>query len=345
MTVANYTGKVLVTGGTGYLAGWIIAGLLRNGYQVRTTLRNPGRETEVAAAIGTQVESLDGLSFARTDLLKDEGWSAAVAGCEYVMHVASPMGQGAPRGTDLVTPAREGTLRVLKAAHAGGVRQVVLTSSGVAAQSPSVPQETQPVANEETWTDLNESGVTEYVRSKTLAERAAWDFMKQHPSEMALTTVLPGLILGPVMAKSVSGSLEVISRLMTGTVPALPHIGFGITHTLDLVDLHLRTLGNPLAVNRRFIGVGDFLWMKDIAAILRRELPEHAAKITSRRLPDWLLRVSALFQEEARQIMPMLGKRREFDASNTFTQLQWRPRPAVEAVTECARSLIESHLV
>jgi dihydroflavonol-4-reductase len=335
---------VLVTGGTGYLAKWVIAGLVREGFGVRATLRNLHQEAEVRSAIAEQVDSAGHLSFASADLLKDEGWMTAMAGCQYVLHVASPMGQGAPKGTDLIGPARDGTLRVLKAAAASGIERVVCTSSAFASQPPIVPGEMQPLADENTWTNAEEKGLPEYARSKILAERAAWEFMKTNTSSMTLATVLPGLILGPVMKKSVSGSLELVSRLLTGKLPALPRIGFGIIETQNLVDLHLRAMTSPAAANQRFIGVGDFLWISEIAEILRKQFPDRSAKIPSRQLPDWILRLSALFQDEARFMAPMLGKRREIDSSKTSSLLQWRAKSSSEAVIQCAKSLIEHGL-
>lgn len=334
-----------MTGGTGYLAGWVIVGLLREGYEVRATLRNLHKQSEVRTAINEQVDSLDRLSFVAADLLRDEGWMTAMTGCQYVLHVASPMGQGAPKGTDLVGPARDGTLRVLKAAAASGIERVVCTSGGFASQTPAIPGEMQPLANEDTWTNSEEKGLSEYARSKILAERAAWEFVKKDMSGMTLATVLPGMILGPAMNKSVSGSLEFISRLLTGKLPGLPRIGFGISETQNLVDLHLRAMTSPAAANQRFIGVGDFLWISDIAEILRKQFPDRSAKIPSRQLPDWILRLSALFQEEARFMAPMLGKRREFDTRKTSSLLQWHAKPSREAVIECAKSLIDQGLV
>jgi dihydroflavonol-4-reductase len=345
MSGTNHKGTVLVTGGSGYLAGWIVTGLLREGYKVRATLRSLQRQADVRAAIATQVAPEDRLSFVAADLLSDEGWNSALSGCEYAIHVASPMGQGAPKGTDLVGPARDGTLRVLKAAAANGVQRVVCTSSTIAAQAPTAPGEKQPLANEQTWTDPKEKGVGEYGRSKTLAEHAAWKFMEQDTSGMTLATVLPGMILGPVMTKSVSGSLDLVFRFLAGKVPALPHVGFCITDTQELVDLHLRAMTSPAAANERFIGTGDFLWFSEMAELLRKHFPAYAAKIPKRRLPDLVIRLTALFQEEARFIAPMLGKRKEFDSNKAGALLQWHARPSSEAVIECARSLIDQGVV
>jgi dihydroflavonol-4-reductase len=337
---------VLVTGGTGYLAGWMIVGLLRRGFRVRATLRDLGKQNEVRKAIEMEVRGAgDRLTFAKADLLRDEGWTAAANGCRYVMHLASPMGQGASKGTDLVGPARDGTLRVLKAASASGVERVVCTSSGFAAQTRSVPGEKQPLADENTWTDLDEKGTGEYARSKVLAERAAWEFIRSKESGTTLTTILPGLILGAAMTRNISPSLELVARLLAGNVPALPNVGFCITEVQDLVDLHIGAMTNPSAANQRFIGIGDFLWFTEIAEALREAFPDRAAKIPNKRVPNWIMRASALFREEARFMVPMLGKRREFNASRASDLLQWRATPSKDAVIKCARSLIDKGLV
>lgn len=296
----------------------------------------------MSAAVASQV-ALDGrLTFHTADLTHDAGWRAAVQGCDFVVHVASPMGQGAPRGTDLVGPAREGTLRVLKAAAQTGVRRVVLTSSTVAAMR--VGKATAS-SDETVWTDLASRGVSEYARSKTLAELAAWDFVHASGQPMTLSTILPGMILGPVMTKSVSGSVELVSRMLTGRVPALPRIGFSIVDVRDLVDLHLLALRAPAAAGQRFIAAGDFMWMTDIARLLREELGARASRVPRRALPDFVLRLAALFQEEARFMAPMIGQRTEFDVSKGARLLGWHPRSSMQAVMASANSLIGKGLV
>ena len=344
MSVEAKRETVLVTGGSGYVAGWMIVGLLRQGYGVRSTLRSLEREQQIRQAIAGQIEANDRLTFVEANLLKDDGWENAVAGCDCVFHMASPMGQGEPNA-DLIRPAREGTLRVLKAASRKGVRRFVYTSSTVTAEASSVDGEDQPRTDETTWTSTERKGLSEYGRSKTLAEKAAWDFIGQDSSGMTLSTILPGLILGPVMAKSVSGSLELIYRLLKGKVPAIPHIGFAITDVQDLVDLHIKAMESLDAANQRFLGVGDFLWMSDIASLLRRQLGVNANAVTTRKLPDFVLRFAALFQQEARFMAPMLGKRREFNVSKAASLLDWRPRPSSDTVIASAESMLRGGLV
>ena len=339
------TERVLVTGGSGYVAGWIIVRLLQQGYRVRTTIRSLSRVDAVRSAVAGQVELQDRLSFSVADLLQDDGWDDAVRDCAYVIHVASPMGQGEPKA-DLVSPAREGTLRVLRAARKAGVRRVVLTSSTVAAKRPQKPGEASSVATDESvWTDPEEKGLKEYDRSKTLAERAAWEFAEQSVGKLELTSILPGMILGPVMTRSISGSVELISRMLTGRVPALPRIGFSIVDVRDLADLHVQAMLAPEAAGQRILGVADFLWMEDIAKLLRENLGQQASQVPTRLLPDFILRFAALFQYEARFMAPMLGQRTQFDVSKAAKLLGWRPRPASEAVLECASDLIRQQLV
>lgn len=336
---------VLVTGGSGYIAGWIIVQLLKQGYRVRTTVRSYSREAAVRNAVAGQIAPEERLTFSVADLLKDDGWSDAVSGCRYVIHVASPMGQGEPKA-DLVRPAREGTVRVLKAARDAGVQRVVLTSSTVAAKPASKHGEARFVAtNESTWTDSEEKGLGEYARSKTLAERAAWEFAGQTSGAMDLTTILPGMVLGPVMTGTISGSVELIYRMLTGKVPALPRIGFSVVDVRDLAALHIQAMCAPQAAGQRLLGVGDFLWMEDMAKLLRDHFGQQASKVPTRRLPDFVLRLAALFQYEARFMAPMLGERTQFDVSKAARLLGWHPRPASEVVLACASDLIRQQLV
>lgn len=332
---------VLVTGGSGYLAGWMIAGLLDRGFRVRATLRDLARQADVARAIASAAgDTGDRLAFAQADLLSDAGWADATAGCRYVIHVASPMGQPASNDADLIGPAVDGTLRVLAAASASGVERVVCTSSGFAAQPRTVAGERQPLADETVWGDPDEKGTGNYARSKILAERAAWDFMETRGGGMTLSTILPGLILGPTMTRTPSPSLELVARLLNGKIAALPDVGFCVTEVRALVDLHICAMTHPSAANQRFIGAGDFMWFAEIADAIRDALPDRAAGIARKRVPDWMIRLSALVQKDARFLVPMLGKRREFDSGKAAALLQWTPTPSRTAVVGCARSLV-----
>ncbi len=344
MSLDSKNKVVLVTGGSGYLGGWAVVALLLEGYRVRTTIRSLSREAEIRAQVSSQVDPEDRLSVVAADLMKDDGWNRAVDGADAVLHVASPMGNGTSRGQDLIEPAREGTLRVLKAAAKAGVDRVVLTSS-VAASSPRNEPKQAPKRTDETvWTDLTVRGVDLYSRSKTLAERSAWEFIQQAGGRTTLTTILPGCVLGPVMPKPIAGSVEMVSRMLTGQIPALPRIGFSIIDTRDLIGLHLKAMTAPEAAGQRLIASADFLWMTEIAQILRDNLGPRAAKVPTRIMPDFLLRLAAPFHSEARFFADRLGLRSEFDASKAESLLNWHPRPARQAVLDCASSVIENGL-
>lgn len=340
MSAANDS-MILVTGGTGYVGTWMIVEALRQGYRVRASLRSPGRATEVRAAVGQEVQADDRLSFVTADLGNDDGWSSAVDGCAYVLHVASPMGQGQARDVDLLGPARGGTLRVLKAAVQASIRRVVITSS-VAAAEPTRERGTASAAavDERTWTDPSAKDVGNYARSKTLAEKAAWEFIAQSKGVTTLATILPGMILGPVLGKEVSGSAEVVSRLLAGKVPALPRIGFNIVDVRDLVQLHLKAMVAPEASGQRFIAAGEFLWFSEIAALLRDRLGRRASRVTTRSMPDLVVQVAALFSAEAQFMRPMLGRRSTFSSAKAGQLLGFSGRPVADTVMDCAEGIL-----
>ncbi len=330
---------VLVTGGSGYIGGWCVAALLERGYQVRTTVRGLAREGAVRAAIATVVDPGDRLTFHAADLTADAGWDAAAEGCDFVLHVASPLGVPEPKdANDLIVPARDGALRALRAAIAAGVKRVVMTSS-VAATS-LAPGAADALADETVWTDPDLPGVGAYTRSKTIAERAAWDLMASSGGETQLATINPGLVLGPVMGPDFSDSVQVVQRLLTGKIPGLPRLGFNVVDVRDVADLHLRAMTAPEAAGQRFIAASDFEWMEEIGQILRRHLGAAAAKAPTRRMPDFAVRLAALFDRDLGSVTSGLSRRREFTSAKARDLLGWRPRTAEETILDCARSLI-----
>lgn len=340
---------VLVTGGSGYVAGWCIVELLRQGYQVRTTVRSLAKGEGIRTAIASELDPGDSLSFAVADLTKDEGWQDAVSGVDYVLHVASPLAaERAGKSQDpeeLIIPARDGALRVLRAASSAGVKRVVMTSAANAASPSSYAEE--GVTDETLWTDPEDPKLIPYRKSKTVAEKAAWDFIAQQESSASgtgtsLTTILPGAVFGPVLTADGSGSVSIIARMLQGKMPGVPRIGLEVVDVRDLADLHLRAMTAPEAAGQRFLATGEFIWMRQMAEALRSGLGVGGAKVSTRQLPDFLVRwMAALFDPSLKSITPSLGRRNRHSTQKAHELLGWSSRPAAESVLDCARSLIE----
>jgi nucleoside-diphosphate-sugar epimerase len=329
---------VLVTGGTGFVGGWCIAELLRRGHKVRTTVRNLSKEQAVRAAVATETDPGGRLAVFAADLNSDAGWDDAVEGAGYVLHVASPLGA---RNNDdaraLISAARDGTLRVLAAARRARVKRVVLTSS-TAASAPK-PNVREAVSDEAVWTDPTARGLTPYRQSKIYAERAAWEFMKSGGGPTELTAVLPTGIFGPVLTAEGLGSVVLVQRLLNGSMPGIPNIGFNVVDVRDLADLHIRAMTAPEAAAQRFIGGGEFMWMADIARVLRDNLGDRARKVPKRMLPNILLRLAALTNPAMKEVSAMLGHKHDVTSAKAQRMLDWKSGPAKTAVLDCAESL------
>jgi nucleoside-diphosphate-sugar epimerase len=337
---------LLVTGGTGFIAGHTILQALGEDHRVRTTIRSLKREADVRAMLKQGgSEPGDRLSFFAADLEYDAGWAEAVAGCDYVLHVASPFPPNIPRHEDeLIIPAREGALRVLRAARDAGVKRVVLTSSFAAIGYGHPPQ--QAPFNETNWTDPTGGDMTAYVKSKTLAERAAWDFVAAEGGALELSVVNPVVVFGPVLGPDYSPSVLLIHRLMSGGVPGSPKLTFGVVDVRDVADLHLRAMVHPAAKGERFLGVaGDFIWIRDIAKVLKGRMGEAGKKVPTRQLPNWLVRLAALRDPMIKQILPELGKQKNGSNEKARRMLGWTPRSSEEAIVATAESLLRLGLV
>ena len=334
---------VLVTGGSGFIGGWCVIELLRRGYTVRTTVRDLKREAEVRASIGGVTDTAN-LSVFAANLTSDAGWDEAVAGCEYVLHVASPVSAAEPKDpNELIVPAREGAVRVVSAAVRAGVRRVVMTSS--VASIGGGFDGADGVFDETVWTDGDDPKVSAYARSKTLAERAAWDIIEKAGGTTQLATVLPALVIGPVLGKDYSDSIQVIDRLMGGKIPGVPRLGFDLVDVRDVADLHIRAMTSNAAAGERFVAAGEWAWMIDIARVLKAKLGAEAAKVPTRAAPDFLLRLMGLFDKDIAGVVGGLGRRREFSSQKAQSLLGWRPRPSEESILDTARSLIVAGVV
>jgi len=338
---------VLVTGGSGFIGAHCILQLLSAGYRVRTTVRSSAREADVLAMLreGGAEPSSHALSFAVADLLSDAGWAEAVAGCDYVLHVASPFPAGIPEHEDdLIRPAREGALRVLRMARDAGVRRVVLTSSfaaiGYGTELPGRPY------SEVDWTDLKATDLSAYVKSKTMAEHAAWDFIAREGDALELSVVNPVGVFGPVLGPDYSTSIQVVKRLMDGSMPGCPRLSFGLVDVRDVADLHLRAMTNPAAKGERFLAVGGpFMSIQQVAQTLKDNMGPAAARVPTRILPDWLVRGLALFIPVLRQITPELGKKKKATHIKARKMLGWTNRSNEEAILATAESLVRLGLL
>jgi nucleoside-diphosphate-sugar epimerase len=331
---------ILVTGGSGFIGSHSILQLLAAGHRVRATVRSLKREGEVRAMLKEGgAEPGDRLSFIAADLQDDAGWAEAVAACDYVLHVASPFPPNAPKHEDeLIVPAREGALRVLRASRDAGVKRVVLTSSFAAIGYGHEPQ-TAPF-NEKNWTNLK-GDTAAYVKSKTLAERAAWDFIATEGAGLELSVVNPVAVFGPVLGPDFSPSVLLLQRLMDGGVPACPRLYFGVVDVRDVADLHVRAMTHPAAKGERFLAVaGDCMSILEIAKVLRRRMGASARKVPRFQLPDWLVRIAAIRNSEVKQILPELGKVKNSTNEKARRVLGWTPRSNEESIVAAAESLV-----
>lgn len=339
---------VLVTGGSGFIGVHTILQLLVAGHQVRTTVRRPERSKDVLAMLHEgNAPSPESVSFFTADLTADAGWREAVAGCDYVLHVASPLSSSVPKDeNEMIIPARDGTLRVLHAARDAGVKRVVVTSS-MGAIGYGHPPQAQPF-DETSWTNLNGNDVLAYVKSKTLAERAAWDFIAKEGGGLELSVINPVGVFGPALGPDFSGSINIIKMLLDGAMPAVPRIYFGVVDVRDVADLHLRAMTSPAARGERFIATGqdgEVMSIHGMANVLRRELGSAGRRLPRFQAPDWVVRLAAMAVPMLRYAVPMLGKVRRSTSAKARAKLGWMPRGNDETILATAESLIRLGLV
>ena len=336
---------VLLTGASGYIAKHIAVQLLNGGYAVRGSLRNLNRADEVRAAVlpHLTLPMDDRLSFVALDLEQDAGWAAALTGVDVLMHTASPFPLAQPKNpTDLIRPAVQGALRALNAAKAAGVMRVVLTSSSAAvAGGPLPPGKT--AFDEADWTNPNAPGTSAYTQSKTLAERAAWDFVRDVAPQMQLTTINPVLVVGPPLDVHFGTSVSIIERLLKASDPMIPHFGFATVDVRDVALAHVLALTTPGTASKRYIAADQFLWFTDIAKILKTNFPSR--KIVTRRAPNFVVRILGLFDKSIAGIVPMLGRKDEVSGARAQAELGLKFRDVRRSVVETAQFLIDQKLV
>jgi nucleoside-diphosphate-sugar epimerase len=311
----------LVTGGSGYLGTHLIAALLRDGREVRATVRSLDSESAVRAAVRLGGVDDAGLSLVAVDLTSDDGWAAAASGIEEVYHLATPFPLAQPEHSDdLVIPAREGTLRALRSARDAGARRVVLTSSFAAIGYSPKPSADYSEAD---WTDPETPGLPAYPKSKTVAERAAWDFIETQGGDTELVVVNPTFILGPTLTAEPRSSLQLVKAMLDGTMPVVPRQRFGIADVRDIADLHVLAMSAPDAAGKRYLGLADgpTLSFRDVAQLLRDRLGELAAKVSTEEAPGAELPNLVIRNERARK------------------ELGWHPRPAETTIIETAENL------
>lgn len=340
------TDTVLVTGATGFIAKHCIAELLRRGFNVRGTARDPGRSADgVRRAVARAGVDAGNIEIVAADLLKDEGWDAAVSGCRYMLHVASPFPITQPSTREeLIAPARDGALRALKAATAAGIERVVLTSSTVAVMYTSDRPEGH-VYTEADWTDTSRADITPYIASKTMAEQAAWAFVKSTPGAPQLATINPGFVQGPALDPDLSTSLEVLHLMGKGTYPAAPRVEFPVVDVRDVAALHVKAMTHPDAAGHRFIATEGSASLFGIGREIAAELPDLAGKVPKFEMPDLMVRSLAVFDKRLRTVLPELGIVRRCDNAKARSVLGHTFRPPAEAIVAAARSLRDLRII
>jgi nucleoside-diphosphate-sugar epimerase len=330
--------KVLVTGGTGFLAGWTIRKLLEKGYDVRTTVRSEKKIAAVQDMLTTEGVNIANLSFAFADLTKADGWKEAMEGIDYVLHIASPLGGNNQEDPSLIQTAKSGVENVIRAAIDAGVKKIVMTSSEAACYPGRKYK--KPTADESFWTDVNNKEITNYMRSKIIAEQTAWELIRGQ-NHTKLVTILPGAILGPYMSGKRSSTDQIFEMLLKGT-PS-PNVVYSVSDVRDLAELHILAMENPAADGQRFLAHGEDMTMPEMARILKAQYPDR--KIKTSVVPDFLVHIMARTNTAMKILNTMVGMKYRLDSSKARKVLGWNPRPARQTVLDSAKYMIINNIV
>jgi dihydroflavonol-4-reductase len=330
--------KVLLTGISGYIANHCAVELLKNGYAVRGSLRSLSKSEKVIEAVKSEIDPKDNLEFCELDLLSDDGWEEAMIGCEFVLHVASPFINFEPKDeNEYIRPAIDGTMRALKAAKRAGVKRVVLTSSIVSMLENA---DKSIDINFESWTNVNAKNVSAYAKSKTLAEKAAWDFIRAQtdPTPMELSVINPGPVFGPTLSGDLSGaSMGMFKKMISGKMPMVPQASINMSDVRDIAKIHVLALENNNANGKRFIVTTKKAYaFQELAQILKSNGYD---KVSTRLAPNFLLNFISKFNREARSMRAFIGKTYNGDISSTMTTFNWKPISLEKTVLDTAKSI------
>ena len=337
--------QVLVTGASGFIGSHCIIQLLEKGYRVRGTLRSMNRADSIRGIIAKHTDNVDALSFAEADLTRDEGWVDATTDCPLILHVASPFPLDNPKHeNDLIIPAREGTLRLLRAAKESGARKVVQTSS-VAAIAYGHKKKRNQSFTEDDWSDPNSKTIEPYAKSKTLAEMAAWKYMETEKPQFDLAVINPGAVLGPVLESDYGTSAEIVLRILQGGLPGMPRLGFEIVDVRDVASLHILAMENASAAGQRFPCVAGYRWFEDIGPVLLENFPEFSKKIPTKVLPNWMMHIAAMLGQFPKSALSELGNKRSVSNQKAVGLLGWEPRSPEDAILATAQALIDQGVV
>lgn len=334
--------KILVTGISGFIAKHVAREFLEAGYSVRGTIRSKNHGQQVRDTL--RPFGADRLELVEADLLSDNGWAEAVSGCDGVAHLASPFPGAPPKNeNELIGPAVEGTLRVLKAAQQAGVPRFVQTSSVAAISAGHAPSKTQ--FNEDDWSVSDSSTITSYSKSKTLAERAAREFVANAGGSMHYSTVNPGLVIGPGLDTRIGTSLDIYKQVLEGKYPAFPRLYFAIVDVRDVAKAHRLALFTTEPSGGRYVASAGCAWLSETGTMLKKGLGDQARKVPTRDLPNFLARLVGMFDPAVRDLVPELGVRRELDNSRTRAALGMQFIPIEESVIATGRFLIDNGLI